>query len=219
VASFSIQIDNLCQFLPQERVCEFAALDAVNLLKETQRAAAPPAVLEAHQQLVVVGREQRVRKTQFEADSLELAKEEARQRALEPDVQRIRERQNVLREIELHRKAKPYARYRISREIAVEAKNTHRRMMHELENLKEDLEPAMRKVEEKKTYKDMVWKLLKDKQREVETVSRDLQVFKRQKLEEQEGKITDARNELSSIRKKEKDRKVCIHYHFSRINF
>ncbi|KAK2829839.1 hypothetical protein FQN49_007206, partial [Arthroderma sp. PD_2] len=38
--SFAIQIDNLCQFLPQDKVCEFAALSPIELLHSTQRAAA-----------------------------------------------------------------------------------------------------------------------------------------------------------------------------------
>ena len=49
--SFSIQVDNLCQFLPQDRVVEFAALSPEKLLIETQRAAAPDYMTEWHEQL------------------------------------------------------------------------------------------------------------------------------------------------------------------------
>ena len=40
VKPFSIQIDNLCQFLPQDRVVEFAAMTPVELLRSTQSAVA-----------------------------------------------------------------------------------------------------------------------------------------------------------------------------------
>ena len=59
VRSFSIQIDNLCQFLPQDKVCEFAALSPVELLNSTQRAAAPPEMLEWHDGLKLLRTKQK----------------------------------------------------------------------------------------------------------------------------------------------------------------
>ncbi|KAL1509021.1 hypothetical protein ABEB36_003827 [Hypothenemus hampei] len=38
IKQFNIQVDNLCQFLPQDRVADFAKLNKKELLKETQRA-------------------------------------------------------------------------------------------------------------------------------------------------------------------------------------
>jgi predicted ATP-dependent endonuclease of OLD family len=58
--SFSIQVDNLCQFLPQDRVVEFAALSPVELLAQTQRAAAPEQMTEWHQQLKEMRKEQKL---------------------------------------------------------------------------------------------------------------------------------------------------------------
>ncbi|KAK3700113.1 Structural maintenance of chromosomes protein 5 [Vermiconidia calcicola] len=49
--SFSIQVDNLCQFLPQDKVVEFAALSPVELLSSTQRAAAPQQMSDWYEQL------------------------------------------------------------------------------------------------------------------------------------------------------------------------
>lgn len=49
--SLKIQVDNLCQFLPQDRVVEFAACTPVDLLHETLRAAAPEEMLDWHKEL------------------------------------------------------------------------------------------------------------------------------------------------------------------------
>lgn len=40
VAALNIQLSNLCQFLPQDRVNEFAKMGPVQLLAETQKAVA-----------------------------------------------------------------------------------------------------------------------------------------------------------------------------------
>jgi hypothetical protein len=42
VAKLHIQVDNLCQFLPQDKVPEFAKMDAQTLLQATQLAVRGP---------------------------------------------------------------------------------------------------------------------------------------------------------------------------------
>lgn len=37
-SAFNIQLDNLCQFLPQDMVVEFAKCDSKKLLEQTQKA-------------------------------------------------------------------------------------------------------------------------------------------------------------------------------------
>ena len=36
IKKFNIQVDNLCQFLPQDRVADFAKLNKKDLLRQTQ---------------------------------------------------------------------------------------------------------------------------------------------------------------------------------------
>ncbi|KAF8428232.1 hypothetical protein EV426DRAFT_528601 [Tirmania nivea] len=205
--SFSIQIDNLCQFLPQDRVAEFAALDPVNLLRETQRAAAKPEVLEWHEALQKIGKEQKTLKAQREADMSTLANLESRQRALEPDVARLRERRDVLREIEMHKRAKPFARYRVSRTVAHTAKARHKELEREFENLRRAQEPTLKKVNQKKAYRDKVSAVYKEKKRQEELKEKQLMEYKRRYLDETEAKIKDKRAELSTATKKERERK------------
>lgn len=52
VKSFNIQLSNLCHFLPQERVTEFASMDSRKLLEETQRTLGDGHLLKWHQQLI-----------------------------------------------------------------------------------------------------------------------------------------------------------------------
>ena len=51
VQKFNIQVDNLCQFLPQDKVSGFAQMDPTKLLKETERAAGKD-LLQNHEKLI-----------------------------------------------------------------------------------------------------------------------------------------------------------------------
>ncbi|KAI9477763.1 MAG: P-loop containing nucleoside triphosphate hydrolase protein [Benjaminiella poitrasii] len=52
IYSFNIQVDNLCQFLPQDRVAEFAELSPSQLLERTQTAAGKSDLHNMQKQLV-----------------------------------------------------------------------------------------------------------------------------------------------------------------------
>ena len=51
-AQLNIQLDNLCQFLPQEKVGEFAKMTPTELLKNTERAIGDAHLLEMHEKLI-----------------------------------------------------------------------------------------------------------------------------------------------------------------------
>eukprot|EP00842_Homolaphlyctis_polyrhiza_P000601 jgi/Hompol1/1541/HPOL_005624-RA len=52
VESLSIQVDNLCQFLPQDKVSGFAQMSSYGLLRETERAAGGQEMIDWHDSLI-----------------------------------------------------------------------------------------------------------------------------------------------------------------------
>ncbi|CAH1968963.1 unnamed protein product [Acanthoscelides obtectus] len=52
IKKYNIQVDNLCQFLPQDKVQDFAKLNKQELLKETQKALCRFDLLEKQEQLI-----------------------------------------------------------------------------------------------------------------------------------------------------------------------
>jgi hypothetical protein len=52
VAKFNIQFDNLCQFLPQDKVVEFARMDAYELLVATEKALGDSKLYTTHMELI-----------------------------------------------------------------------------------------------------------------------------------------------------------------------
>ncbi|NXX42679.1 SMC5 protein, partial [Tricholaema leucomelas] len=51
IAALNIQVDNLCQFLPQDRVGEFAKLSKIELLEATEKSIGPPEMYQFHCEL------------------------------------------------------------------------------------------------------------------------------------------------------------------------
>ncbi|TBU28691.1 P-loop containing nucleoside triphosphate hydrolase protein, partial [Dichomitus squalens] len=56
MAELNVQVNNLCAFLPQDRVAEFARMTPQQLLRETQRAAGNPNLTAWHDTLIESGK-------------------------------------------------------------------------------------------------------------------------------------------------------------------
>ena len=151
--SFSIQIDNLCQFLPQDKVVEFAAMTPVELLRSTQRAVAPQEMIDMHETLKDLRRKQKDIQARNAADQEQLDNLESRQRLQEADVERMRERELIEKHVRLLEAARPFAAYRSARSAHMEAKEKRKAAQAELTRLEREVEPSLRAVNAKEQYK------------------------------------------------------------------
>ncbi|KAG8528661.1 uncharacterized protein KY384_006348 [Bacidia gigantensis] len=154
--SLSIQIDNLCQFLPQDKVVEFAAMTPIELLHSTQRAVATQEMIDTHEQLKEFRKKQKEVQTKVDADQDTLNNLEGRQRLQEADVERMREREQVVKHVEMLELARPTVGYRMATDKFRAAKASRQDAQEELKDLQEEIEPALRAVNEKKGYKRQV---------------------------------------------------------------
>ncbi|KAJ3504973.1 hypothetical protein NLJ89_g7660 [Agrocybe chaxingu] len=138
----NVQVGNLCSFLPQDRVSEFAAMTPQELLRETQLAAGDPNLTKWHQTLIAAGKDLRAlqQTIKTEEDSLKQMKE--RNEGIERDVQRYKERKRIERAIELLQLLVPVARYREIREHFLEAKEVQRKWHERVKILQERNAPA-----------------------------------------------------------------------------
>ncbi|XP_035667193.1 structural maintenance of chromosomes protein 5-like [Branchiostoma floridae] len=109
VASFNIQINNLCQFLPQHRVEDFAKMDRYQLLENTEKAVGSPQMYEDHCQLKDFRRDERQLSNKLEEHRTHLERLKERNARLELDVKRYRERERHLAKIQILEKKKPWA--------------------------------------------------------------------------------------------------------------
>ena len=207
--AFSIQIDNLCQFLPQDKVSEFAALTPVELLYSTQRAVAKPYMLEYHDNLKNLRREQKAVQEKEAADRETIASLETRQQQLRGDVERIQERAEIINRIKLLELARPFVEYRKLRKEHLEAKNQKQEARAALAQLERDVEPSLQALKSKQAYSDKVAAAVKERGRALgrqDIVVKDYA----QKQSRFEDQIKEAEQESQSEKDKDKNRHVTV---------
>ncbi|KAI9873354.1 MAG: Structural maintenance of chromosomes protein 5 [Pleopsidium flavum] len=166
--SFSIQIDNLCQFLPQDKVVEFAAMTPVELLHSTQRAAAPEEMLGWHSLLKTYRGNQKTMQAQYAGDQETLANLESRQQMQRADVERLQERAKIQQRVKMLEVARPFAKYREARKRHQEAKQKRKDAVAALKELENEVEPSLRAVNAKQRYREQIEVVVKERKRAVE---------------------------------------------------
>ncbi|KAI0837943.1 P-loop containing nucleoside triphosphate hydrolase protein [Hypoxylon sp. FL0890] len=158
-----IQIDNLCQFLPQDRVAEFAGLTPVALLQETLRAAAPEQMINWHNQLKELHRKHKEMKVRLDACAETLKGHETRQQGSQADVDRLREREAIQKKIQDLHSARAIAEYNTLRGLVTEAKRKKQEATLRLQELEKACGPALQAVNRKEEYRQKIEAVVGDR--------------------------------------------------------
>ena len=165
--ALSIQIDNLCQFLPQDKVSEFAALSPVELLQQTQRAAAPEHVLEWHESLKRLRSEQKHLEGQQSTDEATLENLEVRQQNLHAEVQRLQERIQVQEKVDMLKKTIPFVEYQIALTRHKTCKMQKKEAQKRFQMLQERIAPTLQSITEKETYRAQIQQVVGERKESV----------------------------------------------------
>ncbi|EJU06652.1 P-loop containing nucleoside triphosphate hydrolase protein [Dacryopinax primogenitus] len=209
VEELNVQVANLCAFLPQDRVSEFAQLTPEKLLIETQKAAGAAGLTRWHEQLIDMGKDRR--KITEETDELKKDAEylEQRNSVLERDVARFRERREIEKQIALLELQIPFAAYAQEKAKYDELKEERNRQSRVLAPLLERNDPLnvfKAEQEERKRKVETKKKKMEDEARKMYSATK--------KLHEESMKLADKADEKRSrvaiIRKNEKERKERI---------
>lgn len=128
----------------------------VQLLRETQRAVASQDMIDMHEELKDLRRKQKDAQAKFTADQDSLTNLESRQRLQEADVERMREREGVVKHVQMLEAARPIAAYRTAKNAHKEAKEKRQEAQNELKKLQDEIEPALRALNAKERYKDQI---------------------------------------------------------------
>ncbi|KAJ8119925.1 hypothetical protein ONZ43_g3233 [Nemania bipapillata] len=208
-----IQIDNLCQFLPQDKVAEFAGLTPTRLLEETLRAAAPEEILDWQQELKKLHKDHREMKVQVENCCEILKNHESRQQGLQADVNRLREREAIQKKVEDLRSARAVAEYNDKRTKFGEAKRRLKDAKKKLEDLQNACGPALEAVNRKQAYQAQIEpviaekrKFLRDAEAAGEQVLRSIETYD-EAIRNEENKVKAEENTLRSIKSRIQQRR------------
>lgn len=150
--SLKIQVDNLCQFLPQDRVVEFAACTPVDLLHETLRAAAPNVMLQWQKQLQDLHKEKKDLAQTVHTDAETLQTLEGRQQGLQADVDRIREREEIQQRVQNLSSALVLAKYQEARNKHAGARQRRKEAEKALRRLEQECGPSLQAINLKIDY-------------------------------------------------------------------
>ncbi|KAH6596041.1 hypothetical protein BASA61_003584 [Batrachochytrium salamandrivorans] len=162
IEALAIQVDNLCQFLAQERVSGFAQLGPSELLRETERAAGGSQMVEWHNYLIEQRDKEVTQAAKLRESLADLEVLQKRNQQIEHDVQRIKERDMINKEIRMLnvRLAKldftcRQADYRIAKDAKQRLQEECVALAHREQPLRAEQERLRRKVADlEKTVQD-----------------------------------------------------------------
>ncbi|GAN09223.1 P-loop containing nucleoside triphosphate hydrolase protein [Mucor ambiguus] len=215
VNGFNIQVDNLCQFLPQDRVAEFAELTPPLLLQRTQAAAGKAELHEMQQKLVQLRDDEKALMKSHESDLLHLRSMKAKNQELERDVLRMQQREKLQKNIKLLESQIPLVKYTESKarhdraHIDYEAaKDTYQRARDEVAPIKNQVDQV--KAEKRRaniemdkaenTYKTSVQRV-KEMMESIKTKRAEINSTKRS-IEERKAKIPEKVREIERLEAK-----------------
>ncbi|KAL1748730.1 hypothetical protein HDZ31DRAFT_28723 [Schizophyllum fasciatum] len=146
----NVQVGNLCSFLPQDKVSEFAAMSPQQLLRETQRAAGDKNLTKWHGVLIDHGKSLRGVQDKLNEEITQLNQMKERNEAIERDVKRFLERKQIEDAIALLKVVIPTRIYDEMRTIYANLKAQQRKQHKLVSRLKDKNAPAHAKLGELK---------------------------------------------------------------------
>uniref|UniRef100_A0A4W3I9B1 Structural maintenance of chromosomes protein 5 n=1 Tax=Callorhinchus milii TaxID=7868 RepID=A0A4W3I9B1_CALMI len=146
-SALSIQVSNLCQFLPQEKVGEFAKMSKVELLEATEKSVGPPDMYKFHSDLKHYHEKEKKLEKMCKDKKAALENMEKMNDRNEKDVQRYYEKQRHLDKIKILERKRPWVEYEAARQQHEEVKHLRDQLKQELKGLKEAQAPMTRRIQ------------------------------------------------------------------------
>eukprot|EP01018_Ginkgo_biloba_P038498 Gb_33241 [translate_table: standard] len=153
VHKFNIQVGNLTQFLPQDRVCEFAKLSPVQLLEETEKAVGDQELSGQHLALIEKSRDLKKLEITVKQNEDTLNQLKALNAEQEKDVERVRQREQLLQKVDSMKTKLPWLKYDMRKMQYLEAKEKEKEAKRKRDELARLIAQQKAPIEEKKQIK------------------------------------------------------------------
>eukprot|EP00854_Cymbomonas_tetramitiformis_P016509 gene16509-19603_t len=155
INDMNVQLDNLCQFLPQDRVVAFAQLNPRDLLLETEKAIEGAELYKQHKDLIEKRNDIRGLETTAREHEAQLAKLKEKNELLERDVERIQQREELLNQASLLEKKIPWLHYEVARAEFMKSKDKRKQAMKAVDERKKALQVFTKPLEASKKMKQV----------------------------------------------------------------
>ncbi|KAJ4381394.1 Structural maintenance of chromosomes protein 5 [Didymella sp. IMI 355093] len=200
---FSIQIDNLCQFLPQDRVVEFAKMKDTERLRATLGAAAAPQMSEWHDLLKDFREQEKDLEAKRHTDSEHLKKLEALQNSTRGDLERWNQRQELATKAAALEKTRPVIQLKIRKNEFARLKEDVQRANQELAELRAEVEPVRQAGEGAQSYHDEIKQVVRRRKQMMDVIKKQAEK-KSQAIGTENKNIQDFKDQIAGeIRSKQ----------------
>ncbi|NXL96714.1 SMC5 protein, partial [Tyrannus savana] len=220
IAALNIQVDNLCHFLPQDRVGEFAKLSKTELLEATEKSIGSREMYQLHCELKSFRERERELEVNMHSmlilqhlcrektNSLEKMKQ--RIERYKQDVERYLKHKSHIDLIEMLERKRPWVEYENVRMQYAEVKQSRNKAKKDLEILKERQVPRAKKIEEAEQNLNNLDIKTRDNTTKIIEISQKIKQ-KQDALEMKAKKIEEIKQALRMKKDEEMDRqsKIC----------
>ncbi|KAJ6669575.1 hypothetical protein lerEdw1_000124 [Lerista edwardsae] len=148
VSALNIQVGNLCQFLPQDKVGEFAKMSKIDLLEATEKSVGPPELYEFHRKLKNFRQRERELENSCKETDNTLEKMKQKNERCKQDMERYHEYKRHEDLIAMLKRKRPWVVYEDVRKQYEEVKKGRDRLKGELRALKEAQAPMTCRIQE-----------------------------------------------------------------------
>ncbi|XP_064147299.1 structural maintenance of chromosomes protein 5 isoform X2 [Loxodonta africana] len=209
IAALNIQVSNLCQFLPQDKVGEFAKLTKIELLEATEKSVGPPEMYRYHCELKNFREKEKQLETACKEKTDYLEKMIQRNERYKQDVERFYERKRHLDLIEMLEAKRPWVEYENVRQEYEEVKQARDQVKEEVRKLKEGQIPITHRIDEIEKQRHNLEARIKEKATDIKEASQKCKQ-KQDVLERKDKHIEELQQALIVKQKEEHDRQRRI---------
>ncbi|KAJ7988430.1 hypothetical protein DPEC_G00323470 [Dallia pectoralis] len=209
VKALQIQVSNLCQFLPQEKVGEFAKMSKIELLEATEKSVGPPEMYAFHCELKTFRTKERELENVCKEKASALEKFKQRNERNMHDVERYYEKKRHLDKIEVLEKKKPWVEYEVARVELEGLKGEKEDAKKQLKALRESQAPMLKKIQHIDNQLKPIEIQMKDKTNSIKEASQKCKQ-KQDQLDRKHREIEDIKQAFSLKQTEEADRQRRI---------
>uniref|UniRef100_W5LNS0 Structural maintenance of chromosomes protein 5 n=1 Tax=Astyanax mexicanus TaxID=7994 RepID=W5LNS0_ASTMX len=209
VKELQIQVGNLCQFLPQEKVGEFAKMSKIELLEATEKSVGPPEMYNFHCELKTCRTKERDLENLCKEKANFLEKAKQRNERNKVDVERYHMKRRHLDMIQMLEKKKPWVEYETARKELEEVKKQREEMKKTAKSLKETQAPLLKKIQAMESKLQPIENQMKEKTVKIREASQRCK-HKQDQLDRKHKEIDDIKQALSLKQTEETDRQKRI---------
>ncbi|XP_056323069.1 structural maintenance of chromosomes protein 5 [Danio aesculapii] len=209
VRELHIQVGNLCQFLPQEKVGEFAKMSNSELLEATEKSIGPPEMYEFHCELKTFRTKERDLENVCKEKGNFLEKARQRNERNKLDVERYYMKKRHLDRIQMLEKKKPWVEYETARKELEGVKKERDEMKRKLRSLKEAQEPLLRKIRSVESELQPIEQQMKEMTTRIKEATQKCKQ-KHDQLELRNKEVDDIKQDFSLKQTEEADRQKRI---------